>query len=141
MQADDEMVAASLIHELQTPERDPKRLAGYKTPEVEMLNEALAVAQAKKPRRRPQALAGEGCVRRARRGPLRRCRANAEWVAIARSLSSCRRRGRSDRHLRHHERTDDLRLLSPDGDPEPGAARHRRGGAEPRALHCSATLA
>lgn len=48
VQADDEVVAASRMRELQARVRDLERLLGRKTLEVEVLKEALAVARVKK---------------------------------------------------------------------------------------------
>ena len=48
VQADDEVVAASRVRELETRVRDLERLLGRKTLEVEVLKEALAVARVKK---------------------------------------------------------------------------------------------
>ncbi len=48
VQADDEVVAASRVRELEARVRDLERLLGRKTLEVEVLKEALAVARVKK---------------------------------------------------------------------------------------------
>ncbi|KAB1072369.1 transposase [Methylobacterium soli] len=48
VQADDEVVAASRMRELEARVRDLERLLGRKTLEVEVLKEALAVARIKK---------------------------------------------------------------------------------------------
>lgn len=48
VQADDEVVAASRVRELESRVRDLERLLGRKTLEVEVLKEALAVARVKK---------------------------------------------------------------------------------------------
>lgn len=48
VRADDEVVAASRMRELETRVRDLERLLGRKTLEVEVLKEALAVTRAKK---------------------------------------------------------------------------------------------
>ena len=48
VQADDEVVAASRMRELESRVRDLERLLGRKTLEVEVLKEALAVARVKK---------------------------------------------------------------------------------------------
>ena len=48
VQADDEVVAASRMRELEARVRDLERLLGRKTLEVEVLKEALAAARVKK---------------------------------------------------------------------------------------------
>lgn len=48
VQADDEVIAASRMRELETRVRDLERLLGRKTLEVEVLKEALAAARVKK---------------------------------------------------------------------------------------------
>jgi transposase len=48
VQADEEVVAASRVRELEARVRDLERLLGRKTLEVEVLKEALAVARVKK---------------------------------------------------------------------------------------------
>lgn len=48
VQADEEVVAASRVRELETRVRDLERLLGRKTLEVEVLKEALAAARVKK---------------------------------------------------------------------------------------------
>ena len=49
VQADEEVVAASRVRELERRVRDLERLLGRKTMEVEILKEALDLARAKKP--------------------------------------------------------------------------------------------
>ena len=49
IQADDDVVAASRVRELEGRIRDLERLLGRKTMEVEVLREALTAARGKKP--------------------------------------------------------------------------------------------
>jgi transposase len=49
VRADDEVVAASELRRLEERVRELERLLGRKTMEVEILNEALELARAKKP--------------------------------------------------------------------------------------------
>ena len=49
IQADDEVVAAGRLRELEGRIRDLERLLGRKTMEVEILREALSAARGKKP--------------------------------------------------------------------------------------------
>jgi transposase len=49
IQADDEVVAAGRLRELESRIRDLERLLGRKTMEVEILREALSAARGKKP--------------------------------------------------------------------------------------------
>ncbi|MGU3423116.1 transposase, partial [Methylobacterium sp. D54C] len=71
VQADEEVVAASRVRELEARVRDLERLLACKTLEVEVLKEALAVARVKKRMARPvRKVVGEGaCVRSAQTYP------------------------------------------------------------------------
>ena len=90
VKADENVVAASRVRDLEQRVRELERLLGRKTLEVEVLKDALALAREKSPlgscRRRYGTLPGENRRPHARRRPLQSGRAVARRVQVSRPL-------------------------------------------------------